>query len=131
MTPEDKAHAYYQAAIERWRRRNSAALERARREANMPDPLTRDDVLNAHDLLKNYEGDVHGLFDGSTKEPDRFTEWKLYATCPIHGEVTNTVSIPAYQTSPVAPHVVCPYCLTAGVRVYLKCSLVVKITWDD
>lgn len=95
----------------------------------MPDrPLTRDDVLNAHEWLKDYSGDFYGLLS----EPDRrFTEWKLYAVCGVHGEVTNTISTPAYQTAPAAPHVVCPGCLAAGFRVNLAPKLVVKTTWEE
>lgn len=128
-----REHPDLRLALEARLHEAQAAYDRAARlnVSNEPPRFTVDDVRNARDLLKDYEGDVHGLFDGTVKEPERFTEWKLYATCPIHGEVTNTVSIPAYQTSPVAPHVVCGPCLTSGTRVHLKVALVVKITQEE
>lgn len=90
-----------------------------------------DDVIEAHELLKDYSGNFDGLFSAVSIGPE-ITEWRLLARCPFHGDVWNAVSIPAYQGRPsAAAYVLCPPCYEMGIARRLAPYLVVRITMRE
>lgn len=108
-----------------------AAYDRAQGMRPMPEtdpPLSVDDVLSAHELLRDYRGDMHGLFVGGVRLSDtRFTEWLIRAHCDRHGDIENTVSVEAGQRLSARQHVVCPQCLRGGITRRFIPQTVIRI----
>ena len=85
-----------------------------------------DDVLAAHEILKNYAGDANGLF---SSEGTPLIEWRMVANCPLHGIVANVLSLPSWQPYPsTAATVMCPTCLEQEVVRRIKPSLMARLT---
>lgn len=91
----------------------------------MSDPLTPDDVLDAHDRLAKYDGDAIELFSEIT--PRRFAEWQLVGLCPLHGRQTNTVTTDLGQ-DPSQDYVVCGGCLERNRLTRLAPVLMIRLT---
>lgn len=90
----------------------------------MSDPITVNDVLDAHDILERYGGDAKELFSHIT--PRIFSEWQLVGFCMVHGRQTNTVTTDLGQEP--MNYVVCADCLEHSHLTRLVPLLIVRIT---
>ena len=87
-----------------------------------------DDVLTAHDLLKDYAGNMDGLFDPTAPPTSAITEWRLHAICHVHGDVWNIVSTPRGNIPSESAFVMCPHCLVMGVTRRIWPTLAVRVS---
>ena len=91
---------------------------------SVSDPLTVDDVLDAHRFLADYRGDAKSLCPPAGGR--KLIEWQLIGVCPDHGKQVNTVTTDSDQTV-TADYVVCAGCLLeSSVMVRLQAMLILR-----
>lgn len=91
---------------------------------SVSDPLTVDDVLDAHRFLAEYCGDAKSLCPSAGGR--KLIEWRLVGFCLRHGKQLNVVTTDSGQTA-VSDYVVCAGCLLDDEQlVRLPAALILR-----